>query len=114
MNIKGVMVVFITRRQTGTDPLGAPLFEEVERRVPDVLISPTKSDDVVNTLTLTGRKAVYTLAIPKDEDAEAFVMNASEARFFGERWKIIGTPTKGIEYLIPLRWNMKVEVERYD
>jgi len=34
--------------------------------------------------------------------------------FFGERFRVIGKPTKGLEHLIPLRWNMKVRVERIE
>jgi hypothetical protein len=34
--------------------------------------------------------------------------------FFGERFRIVGKPTKGIEALIPLSWNMKVRVQRIE
>ena len=45
----------------------------------NVLVSPTQSDDVVNQLSLTGRKAVYTLAIPKGDEN---TWENQEVRFF--------------------------------
>ena len=37
-----------------------------------------------------------------------------QVRFFGEDWRIIELPEEGIEKLIPLQWNKKVRVERYE
>lgn len=37
-----------------------------------------------------------------------------EGKFFGADWKVIAIPTEGIEELIPLDWNKKVQVERYE
>lgn len=76
-----------------------------------MLISPTSSDDVVNQLDLTGRKAVYTLAIPKGDTHN---WENKEVKFFNQRWKTFGIPLEGIEHLIPLDWNKKVMVERYE
>lgn len=101
----------IDRSQTGTDPFGAPIYEDVEIEVGNVLVAPTLSDDIVNQLTLTGRKAVYTLAIPK---GDTNTWEDREVRFFGERWRVFGIPLQGIDDLIPLSWNKKVTVERYE
>lgn len=109
--LKGITVTLIDRKQTGTDPLGAPIYEDVEIDVDNVLVAPTQSDDVVNQHTLTGRKAVYTLAIPKGDTND---WEEKEVRFFGQRWRVFGIPLEGIESLIPLDWNKKVTVERYD
>lgn len=97
--------------EVGKDPFGAPIYEDIPIEVENVLVSPTLTDDIVNQLNLTGKKAVYTLAIPKVdtndwEDAEVF--------FFGKRWRVFGMETQGIEHLIPLDWNKKVMVERYE
>ena len=108
---KGITVTLITKQQTGQDPFGSPIFSEVEIEVDNVLVSPTQSDDVVNQLSLTGRKAVYTLAIPK---GDTNTWENQEVRFFGERWRVFGIPTQGIDELIPLDWNKKVMVERYE
>lgn len=109
--LKGITVILVSKQKTGEDPFGAPVYGEVEIAVDNVLVAPTSSDDMVNQLNLTGRKAVYTLAIPKgDENA----WENQEVRFFGERWRVFGIPTQGIDELIPLDWNKKVMVERYE
>ena len=108
--IKGIPVTLINKIETGKDPFGNPIYEDAEILVDNVLISPTSSDDIVNQLNLTGKKAVYTLAIPK---GDTNVWEDKEVRFFGERWRVFGMATQGIEELIPLDWNKKVMVERY-
>ena len=109
--IKGITVTLINKQEVGRDPFNKPIVEDVEIEVDNVLITPTSTDDIVNQLNIDGKKAVYTLAIPKGdtnnwEDAEVF--------FFGKRWRTFGIPTEGIDHLIPLNWNKKVMVERYD
>ena len=110
MNIKGITVTLISKQETGRDPFGEPIYEDVEIEVDNVLISPTTSDDIVNQMTLTGKKAVYTLAIPKGDTNN---WEDQEVRFFGEKWRVFGVPLQGIDHLIPLSWNKKVMVERY-
>ena len=72
-------------------------------------MSPLSDEEKVSTLNLTGRRAVYQLGIPKGDthNWEAGTM----VEFFGQRWRIIGEPTLGIEGMIPLLWNKKVKVE---
>ena len=111
MNIEGITVTLINKVKTGEDPFGQPIYEDVEIEVDNVLVSPVSTEDIVNINELTGKKAVYTLAIPKGdtnnwEDAEVI--------FFGKRWRTFGMVTEGIEHLIPLDWNKKVMVERYE
>lgn len=110
MSIKGITVTLISKQETGRDPFGEPIYEDVEIEVDNVLISPTTSDDIVNQMTLTGKKAVYTLAIPKGDTNN---WEDQEVRFFGEKWRVFGVPLQGIDHLIPLDWNKKVMVERY-
>lgn len=109
--IKGITVTLINKQEVGRDPFNKPIVEDVEIEVDNVLITPTSTDDIVNQLNIDGKKAVYTLAILKGdtnnwEDAEVF--------FFGKRWRTFGIPTEGIDHLIPLDWNKKVMVERYE
>lgn len=111
MSIKGITITLYEEKQVGTDPLGAPIIEEVPIEVENVLVSPTSSDDVVNTMHLTGRKAVYTLAIPKGDTHD---WENKKVHFFGEDWQVFGKPLQGIDELIPLDWNKKVTVERYE
>lgn len=109
--IKGVPVTLVSKIQTTTDPFGNPVYTDVETTVENVLIAPVSSDDVINQLNLTGRKAVYQLAIPK---GDTNTWENQEVRFFGERWRVFGIPIQGIDHLIPLDWNLKVMVERYE
>ena len=109
--LKGITVTLITKQETSKDPFDNPVYTDVEIPVENVLVSPTMSDDVINTLSLTGRKAVYTLAIPKEDTN---IWENQEVRFFGKRWRTFGIPLQGIDELIPLKWNMKVMVERYE
>lgn len=111
MIIRGITVTLVSKIETGKDPFGEPVFTESEIEVDNVLISPTTSDDIVNQLTISGKKAVYTLAIPK---GDTNTWEDQEVRFFGERWRVFGIPMQGIDHLIPLAWNKKVTVERYD
>ena len=109
--LKGITVTLISKQQTGTDPFGAPIYSDVETDIENVLVAPTTSDDVVNNLSLTGRKAVYQLAIPKGDTHN---WENVEVRFFGQRFRTFGIPIEGVEELIPLDWNKKVLVERYE
>ena len=109
--IKGITVILIDKIETGTDPFGASIYENAEIAVDNVLVSPASSDDIVNQLTLTGKKAVYTLAIPKGDTNK---WEDKEVRFFGKIWRVFGPEIEGIEELIPLDWNKKVMVERYE
>lgn len=109
-NIKGIAITLVDKIQNGTDPFGKPIYIYEDVIVENVLISPMSADDVVSQLNLTGRKAVYTLAIPKGDTHE---WEDKEVKFFGKRWQTFGIPQEGIEDLIPLEWNKKVMVERY-
>lgn len=108
--IKGTTVILIQKKEVSKDGFNRPVYDDVEIEVPNVLISPTSSEDVVNQLNLTGKKAVYTLGIPKEDTHD---WTDCEVRFFGKRWKVFGEPLKGLDHLIPLDWNTKVTVEHY-
>lgn len=109
--IKGITVTLINKSQTGTDPFGAPVYSDVETEIDNVLVAPASSDDIINQMSLTGRKAIYQLAIPKGDEN---TWENQEVRFFNQRWRAFGIPLEGIEELIPLSWNKKVMVERYE
>ena len=67
-------------------------------------------EEVLETLNLTGRKAVYQLGIPKGDGHD---WEGKRVAFFDQSWRVIGIPLEGQEELIPLGWNKKVKVERY-
>lgn len=96
---------------TGYDPFGAPITTERETEVENVLVAPTSADDIVNQLNLHGKKAVYTLGIPK---GDTNVWEGKKVRFFGQTWRVFGKPLQGIDGIIPLEWNKKVTVEAYE
>ena len=109
--IKGITITLFDKVVSGKDPFGNPITKEVEISVDNVLVSPTTSDDVVNQLNIDGRKAVYTLGIPKGDTNN---WENKEVQFFGQRFRTFGIPLEGIEEMIPLQWNKKVMVERYE
>jgi len=109
--IKGIDILLIGTIQIGVDDFNSPIFEEKEITVKNVLVSPASTDDITNSVNLTGKKAEYTLGIPK---GDTNVWENKEVVFFGERWKTIGIPQQGIESMIPLNWNKKIMVERYE
>lgn len=108
--LKGITIILVDKVEIGRDPFDKPIYEDKDIEVENVLIQPTSTDDVVNQMNLTGKKAVYTLAIPKGDSHN---WENKEVKFFGKRWRTVGFPTEGIEDLIPLDWNMKVMVELY-
>lgn len=110
MNIEGVTITLIDKKEVGRDPFDKPIYEDAAIPVENVLVAPTSSDDIINQQSLTGKVAVYTLAIPKGDTHD---WEDKEVEFFGKRWHTFGFPTEGIEDLIPLSWNKKVMVERY-
>lgn len=109
--IKGMTVILIDKIEIGKDPFGQPIYEDKEILVENVLVAPTSTDDVTNQLNLTGKKAVYTLGIPKGDNHN---WENKEVRFFNQKWKVFGKEIQGIENLIPLDWNKKVMVEAYE
>lgn len=108
--IKGITVTLYEKQEIGKDEFNRPIYEELPVEIENVLVAPTSSDDVINQLNLTGKKAIYTLAIPK---GDCHIWEDRKVKFFGGYWKTFGFPIAGIEENIPLEWNQKVMVERY-
>lgn len=108
--IKGIDVILYDVVEEGKDPLNRPIYKETPKTIHNVLVAPSSADDIVTSTDLVGKKAVYTLAIPKGdtntwEDKKVF--------FMGKFWRVFGFTLEGIEENIPLEWNKKVMVERY-
>lgn len=110
VQIKGMKIILIDKVEIGKDPFKNPIYEDKEIEVENVLVSPVSSDDIVNQFSMTGKTAVYTLGIPKDDTHD---WEDKEVIFFGKRWRTFGIPLEGQPDLIPLSWNKKVMVERY-
>lgn len=109
--MRGVTIILYDKVQAGVDAFNRPVYEDVATTVDNVLIGEPTTEDVINELNLTGKHLAYTLAIPKGDTHE---WNDRKVEFFGEVFRTYGEPTQGIEYLIPLSWNKKVKVERYE
>ena len=109
--ITGMTVILYNKVKTGEDEFLKPIYEEIPEEVENVLVSPASSTDIVDNLNLYGKKAVYTLGIPKGDE---HIWEDRTVEFFGKKWKSFGFVTEGIDNLIPLSWNKKVQVERYE
>lgn len=108
--MRGITVTLYNRTSNSTDDFNRPIYTETAITVDNVLVGQPTTDEITDTLNLTGKKLAYVLAIPKG-DTNTWTDRTVE--FFGERFRTIGEPTMGIEQLIPLSWNKKVRVERY-
>ncbi len=109
--MRGITVTLYEKTQTGTDSLGNPVYEEVPVEVDDVLIGEPSTDEITSSISLYGKRTVYTLGIPK---GDAHSWENARVDFFGQRFRVFGNVTQGIEEMIPLRWNKKVHVAAYD
>ena len=109
--IHGMQITLIDKQVVSVDPFGSPVVKDVEITIDNVIVAPATTEDVTSQMSLTGKKISYTIGIPKGDNND---WENKEVRFFGKRWKTVGIPLEGIEELIPLEWNKKVMVERYE
>lgn len=111
MEIRGMTVILIDKVESGKDPFNQPIYKETEIEVQNVIVSPTSTGDAANMQNLFGKKAEYTLGIPK---GDTNIWENREVRFFGRRWRTFGFTIEGIEELVPLSWHKKVMVSAYE
>ena len=109
--MKGMTVGPVIKTQTGTDPCGHPTYSETIEEVNDVLVGQPSTEDVLSTLDLTGKRIAFVLGIPK---GDTHTWEDTDVIIWGERYRTIGSPEKGILANIPLRWGQNVKVERYE
>lgn len=107
----GITVTLYVKTAAGVDDFNRTVYTETAVAVDNVLVAPLSDEEVLSELNLTGRRAVYHLAIPKGDQHD---WENAKVSFFGETFRVIGKPTKGIEHLIPLDWNTKVKVEKVE
>lgn len=109
-----VSVTLYIKTQTGTDAFNAPVYSLTSEEVSGVLVGQPTSEEITDTANLYGKSIVYMLAIPKS-DTHDWVDTVVElpAPFEG-KYRTIGLPTAGIPDLVPLMWNKKVRLERYE
>lgn len=109
--IHGITVILYEQADTGeSDGFGRPIYAENPVEVENVLVGQPTAQEVLDTYNLTGKKAVYTVGIPK---GDTHTWTGRKIEFFGETWKAIALPVSGIDDLVPLDWNKTIQVERY-
>lgn len=109
--LKGIEIILVDKVENGVDEFNHHIFVDKEIVVKNVLVAPVKTEDVLNIVNLTGKRAEYQLGIPK---GDTNTWENREVVFFGKKWRTIGIPQEGIESMIPLSWNRKIMVERYE
>lgn len=106
--MRGITVLLHTQTVSGRDDLNRETYTETVIEVPDVLVGQPTGPEALDTLNLTGRRAVYTLGIPKGDTND---WTDKTVEFFGQQFRTIGAPIQGIEEMIPLRWDKKIQCE---
>lgn len=109
--LKGIPVTLYARTQTGVDGFNTPVYTETPVKVENVLVSPVSAEAVVNDLQLYGKRAVYELCLPKGDTND---WTDCRVDFFGQSFRVFGPAQQYIENLVPLDWNKKLKVERYE
>lgn len=109
--IKGITVTLYERTQTGVDALNAPVYTETPVNVANVLVTPSSAEDVVDDMQLYGRRSEYELSIPKGDTHE---WTGNRVEFFGQAFRVFTPAREWIEENVPLAWNKKYKVERYE
>lgn len=109
--MRGITITLHNKVQTGTDEFNAPIYSDQDVSVDNVLVGEPSGDEIVQDLNLYGKRLAFVLAIPKGDTHD---WTDVEVSFFGQKFKTYGEPTQGMDHLIPLSWNKKVKVERYE
>lgn len=109
--IKGIDVVLHDKSEAGVDAFNHATYIETAVTVPNVLVTPASSEAIVNELQLSGKKLVYELCIPK---SDTHTWEDRIIEFFGEKFHSFGLPETYIAANVPLGWNRKIKVERYE
>lgn len=111
MGIHGIPIELAVKVQTGTDSFNRPVYDTEWVTVDNVLIGQPSTEEITDELNLSGKRIDYILGIPKGDTHD---WEDTQVRFWGQVYQTIGAPTQGIESMIPLSWNKKVKVMRYE
>lgn len=115
--IRGITVTLYERTPVAepTDPtrdgFNRQLYTEQTVTVDNVLVTPTSAEEIVTDMQLYGRRSEYELSIPK---GDTHAWEDSRVSFWGMDWHTIGPVREWIEANVPLKWNRKIKVERYE
>lgn len=108
--MRGMTVQLVNQRVVGVDPIGNPIYAEELEDVEDVLVGQPTADDVTTSISIYGKTCAFTLGIPRTDTHD---WTDRVIYIFGEKYRTIGYPMRGIDANIPTRWNQNVKVERY-
>jgi len=109
--LKGITITLLNREIIGEDSFKEPIYQDNEIEVENVLVAPVSSANVPKPTDFEGIHTMYTLAIPK---GDSNCWTNQKVKFFDKVWSVVGEPVEGIENMLPLSWNKKVMVERYE
>lgn len=109
--LHGIPVSLTIKTVAGKNNYGETTYTETTEIVNNVIVGEPSTQEITDTMNLYGKMLAYTLAIPKGDTHD---WTDTTVEFFGEKFKTIGAPTQGIEDMIPLSWNKKVKVVRYE
>lgn len=112
-HIKGITVILYDRTVNGRDEFNHDIVEETPVSVENVLVAPIESSasDGGASYDMDRKRSRYTLGIPK---GDTHVWENRTVEFFGHKWRTVSFSYIGIETMVPLSWNRKVTVERYE
>ena len=108
--VKGETVTLYQKTQVGTDDFNRPIYEEIPTEVNNVFVGVPTTEQITNELNLSGKRLSHILGIPKGDTHE---WTDVVVEFHGRKWKTFGYPIKGTTDLMPLSWDMNVNVEVY-
>ena len=109
--IKRISIKLHEKKEVNRDAFEHPVYKEEVSVIEDVLVAPVSTTEAIDIQNLTGKKAIYNIAIPKG-DTHNWKDNRIE--FFGDSWQIIGPVKRGIEENIPGKWHDIWTVARYE
>ena len=108
--LTGIPIILYDKVKTGTDAFNAPVYTETAVEVRNVLVCPVSTEDIITAQQLYGKRAVYELCIPKEDNHD---WENRTVEFYGKKWRTFGIPLEWMDHLVPGDWNRKVKVERY-
>jgi hypothetical protein len=119
----GETVAVLTRRKTGEDEMGEPVYEWDSERVENVLVRPLAGADLADSLRPDGIRISYSLAFPKAWTAGkapgflthrrvALVARGMDERDADAALRVSGSPDRTVP--CPTAWDTTAEVGRVD
>ena len=113
--LHGISITLYDKVQTGTDGFNRPTYTETAVNVDNVLVGQPTSEQAVEVLNVTGKRAAYVLGIPKGDTHDWKDKKVSWTDAYGNThiMRTFGFPITGIEENIPGPWHMKVRCEEY-